>query len=150
MPSVDSLSPRRVQMTERSLSAVVPALLLASAAVAQQNPPTPASDQPAATPAAAVPEEAKPKRAAGEEIVVTGSRIRRKDLTTPAPVTPWLLPLPRPMKLEVHYGEPFRFEGTGSEDDDVIRGHVEKVKSSIAALIEKGRASRRGHRQEAS
>src|SRR5260370_38194920 len=87
MPSVDSLSPRRVQMTERSLSAVVPALLLASAAVAQQNPPTPASDQPAATPAAAVPEEAKPKRAAGEEIVVTGSRIRRKDLTTPAPVT---------------------------------------------------------------
>jgi outer membrane cobalamin receptor len=30
---------------------------------------------------------AEPARAATEEIVVTGSRIRRKDLTTPAPVT---------------------------------------------------------------
>ncbi len=64
------------------------------------------------------------------------------------PVTPWLLPLPRPVKLEAHYGEPLRFEGTGSEDDDVIQGHVEKVKSSIISLIEKGRAARRGHRRE--
>ncbi len=64
------------------------------------------------------------------------------------PVTPWLLPLPRPAKLEVHYGEPLRFESTGSEDDDVIQGHVEKVKSSIVSLIEKGRAARRGHRRD--
>ena len=28
-----------------------------------------------------------PRKAAGEEIVVTGSRVRRKDLTTPAPIT---------------------------------------------------------------
>jgi len=66
------------------------------------------------------------------------------------PVTPWLLPLPRPVKLEVHYGAPLRFEGTGSEEDDVIQRHVEQVKASIAALIEKGRAARRGHLKEAS
>jgi 1-acyl-sn-glycerol-3-phosphate acyltransferase len=64
------------------------------------------------------------------------------------PVTPWLLPLPRPVPLEIHYGEPLRFEGTGSEDDDVVQGYVELVKSSIAALIEKGREARRGHRGE--
>ncbi|HEY2028926.1 MAG TPA: TonB-dependent receptor [Myxococcales bacterium] len=34
-----------------------------------------------------VPSDAPPRRAAEEEVVVTGSRIRRKDLTTPAPVT---------------------------------------------------------------
>src|SRR5438105_8153732 len=65
------------------------------------------------------------------------------------PVTPWLLPLPRPVKLEVHYGEPLHFTGTGSEEDDVVRGYVEQVKSSIAALIEKGRDARRGHLREA-
>jgi len=32
-------------------------------------------------------EDEKPKRSAEEEIIVTGSRIHRKDLTTPAPVT---------------------------------------------------------------
>ena len=60
------------------------------------------------------------------------------------PVTPWLLPLPRPVKLEVHYGAPLRFEGDGTEEDAVIAGYVEKVKASIAALIDQGRASRRG------
>ena len=60
------------------------------------------------------------------------------------PVTPWIAPLPRPVKLEVHYGEPLVFEGTGSEDDHQIEGHVEKVKAAIAGLIEQGRSSRRG------
>jgi len=59
------------------------------------------------------------------------------------PVTPWLLPLPRPVPLEIHYGEPIRLEGTGDEDDDVVRGHVEAVKSAIAGLIERGREARR-------
>ena len=61
------------------------------------------------------------------------------------PVTPWLLPLPRPVKLEVHYGAPIVFEGTGAEEDDVIHGYVAQVKQSIAGLIERGRDSRRGH-----
>jgi iron complex outermembrane recepter protein len=70
-------------------SAVLPGL-----ALAQQPPPASTGDaQAAAQPAApdtGVPAAAPPpaeRKAAGEEIVVTGSRVRRKDLTTPAPVT---------------------------------------------------------------
>ena len=59
------------------------------------------------------------------------------------PVTPWLLPLPRPVRLEIQYGAPLRFEGTGSEEDEVVERYVEQVKSSIAVLIEQGRESRR-------
>jgi 1-acyl-sn-glycerol-3-phosphate acyltransferase len=57
------------------------------------------------------------------------------------PLTPWIVPLPRPVKLSIHYGEPFLFDGSGSEDDDVVRGYVEQVKSRIAGLIEQGRAA---------
>ena len=57
------------------------------------------------------------------------------------PVTPWLLPLPRRAKLSLEYGEPIHLEGDGSEDDEVISGHVETVRSRVAALMERGRAS---------
>jgi 1-acyl-sn-glycerol-3-phosphate acyltransferase len=57
------------------------------------------------------------------------------------PVTPWIAPLPRPVKLSIHYGEPLQFSGSGSEDDDVVKGYVEQVKARIAALIEQGRAA---------
>jgi 1-acyl-sn-glycerol-3-phosphate acyltransferase len=66
------------------------------------------------------------------------------------PLTPWLLPLPRPVKLEIHYGAPILFEGDGTEDDDVIQRYVEQVKSAIAALIDEGREVRRGHLREAN
>jgi 1-acyl-sn-glycerol-3-phosphate acyltransferase len=59
------------------------------------------------------------------------------------PITPYLLALPRPVKLEVQFGEPMLFEGTGSEDDFVISGYVDQVKAAIADLIEKGRTTRR-------
>src|SRR6185503_11488451 len=36
------------------------------------------------------------------------------------PVTPYLLPLPRPVHMRLEYGEPMIFEGTGNEDDDAI------------------------------
>ena len=62
------------------------------------------------------------------------------------PVTPWIAPLPRPIPLEVHYGAPLLFQGTGSEDDEVVQRYVEEVKSNVAALIEKGRESRRSAR----
>jgi 1-acyl-sn-glycerol-3-phosphate acyltransferase len=55
------------------------------------------------------------------------------------PVTPWLLPLPLPVPLAVHYGTPMTFDGNGTEDDRVIERHVEAVKSAIAALIAQGR-----------
>ncbi len=75
---------------------LLPQLYFAGIGSAQQPPPPPAEPPPAeaaqpaaeaATPAA---EEAAPRRgrkAGEEEIIVTGSRIRRKDLTTPAPIT---------------------------------------------------------------
>ena len=50
------------------------------------------------------------------------------------PITPYLLALPLPVRLAVHYGEPMLFEGTGSEDDEVINGHVERVKERIAVI----------------
>ena len=66
-------------------------------AVAQQPSSRPGSPAPTPTEsgdttapqaaAPAVPEEPPARRAGEEEIVVTGSRVRRKDLTTPAPVT---------------------------------------------------------------
>jgi 1-acyl-sn-glycerol-3-phosphate acyltransferase len=60
------------------------------------------------------------------------------------PVTPYLVALPLPAPLEIHYGEPLTFTGSGDEDDEVIAGYVEQVKSRIAELIEQGRAKRRG------
>jgi 1-acyl-sn-glycerol-3-phosphate acyltransferase len=60
------------------------------------------------------------------------------------PVTPWLLAVPIPAKLEVYYSEPMFFEGTGSEEDEVVNANVEKVKARIASLIEMGKKRRRG------
>src|SRR5215813_6752189 len=72
---------------------LLPQFYLAGAVNAQPStaggtPP----DQPAAEAAQPAAEAAEPtapkgKRAGEEEIVVTGSRVRRKDLTTPAPIT---------------------------------------------------------------
>ena len=99
-----------MQLRFRVLKYALTASLAASGvAVAQQTPaptpPNPTTDQaqtnPAATPdqtpanppapgeAAGVAggTSAQPKKSATEEIVVTGSRVRRKDLNTPAPVT---------------------------------------------------------------
>ena len=64
------------------------------------------------------------------------------------PVTPWLLPVPRRTSLQVYYDAPIVLEGTGNEEDEVIAGHVERVKARIAALIESGVRIRRG-KQEA-
>ncbi|MBI5494480.1 MAG: 1-acyl-sn-glycerol-3-phosphate acyltransferase [Deltaproteobacteria bacterium] len=62
------------------------------------------------------------------------------------PVTPYLLPLPLPVPLEVHYSPPMLFEGTGDEEDQVIQAHVAQVKDRISRLIEDGRAARHQRR----
>ena len=54
------------------------------------------------------------------------------------PVTPYVLPLPRPVDCEIYYGEPMAFEGDGEEGDDVIATHVAKVKERVGQLIELG------------
>lgn len=64
------------------------------------------------------------------------------------PVTYYGLAVPLPVHLEVEYGEPMRFEGTGHEDDETIMGHVEQVKAAIAELVASGR-ERRGSRDPA-
>ena len=62
------------------------------------------------------------------------------------PVTPWIFALPLPAKLEVYYSAPMTFEGSGTEDDDVVALQVEKVKERIAGLIEVGRKRRTGEK----
>jgi 1-acyl-sn-glycerol-3-phosphate acyltransferase len=61
------------------------------------------------------------------------------------PVTPYLLALPLPVPLEVHYGTPMHFSGTGNEEDAVIHGYVEQVKEQIHGLIMQGRQHRGEH-----
>ncbi len=58
------------------------------------------------------------------------------------PITAYGLPVPLPVKLEVEYGEPLVFSGTGAEADTVIEGYVERVRASIAEMIERGRKRR--------
>jgi 1-acyl-sn-glycerol-3-phosphate acyltransferase len=50
------------------------------------------------------------------------------------PVTPYLLPLPLPVRLDIHYGEPLLLAGTGREEDHEIEGHVRDVQHAIVAL----------------
>ncbi len=58
------------------------------------------------------------------------------------PVTPYLFAVPLPVRLEVDYGPPMMFEGTGTEDDEVIAGYVDRVKAEIARRIDEGRKRR--------
>ena len=60
------------------------------------------------------------------------------------PVPPQLLPVPLPVSCQIYYGKPMKFEGDGSECDEVIAGYVEQVRNEIAALIEHGLAERPG------
>jgi len=59
------------------------------------------------------------------------------------PVTPYIVPIPRPVPLQVYYSEPMHFDGTGNENDDVINGYVDQVKRKIADMIVEGEAARR-------
>jgi 1-acyl-sn-glycerol-3-phosphate acyltransferase len=62
------------------------------------------------------------------------------------PVTPYLVALPLPVKLEVHFAPPMTFAGDGSEDDEVIAGYVAQVKTVIADMLDKYAKQRRGER----
>lgn len=58
------------------------------------------------------------------------------------PITPYVLPIPRPVPLQIYYDSPMHFEGTGNEEDHVICDYVEQVKGRIAGLIEQGQRHR--------
>jgi iron complex outermembrane receptor protein len=71
-----------------SLGTALVSLVASGLAVAQETTTPPPAPPPAAEPApAAAPAAAGGKEEKTEEITVTGTRIRRKDLSTPAPVT---------------------------------------------------------------
>lgn len=59
------------------------------------------------------------------------------------PITPYLVTVPLPVNLEIYYGEPMTFEGTGTEGDEVIAGYVNQVSGKIAELIELGKQNRK-------
>jgi 1-acyl-sn-glycerol-3-phosphate acyltransferase len=58
------------------------------------------------------------------------------------PVTPYVLPLPLPVRSELRFGAPLHFGGTGDESQHLINQEVDVVKNAIAELIAEGRASR--------
>jgi 1-acyl-sn-glycerol-3-phosphate acyltransferase len=60
------------------------------------------------------------------------------------PIVAYGLPVPLPAKIEIHYGAPMRFAGTGNEDDEIVFGYVDKVKEAIAAMLAAGARRRRG------
>jgi 1-acyl-sn-glycerol-3-phosphate acyltransferase len=60
------------------------------------------------------------------------------------PITPYIFAIPLPVSLEVRYGEPMWLEGSGTEDDEIVAGHVERVKRSIRALMDEGIRHRSG------
>lgn len=53
-------------------------------------------------------------------------------------VVPQLVPLPLPVKYHIHFGQPMLFDGDADDDDDVIAGHVKKVKSTIQRMLQRG------------
>ena len=65
------------------------------------------------------------------------------------PVTltwPWLGllgALPLPVKYRIYFGEPMRFEGNPSDEDEVIGEKVEAVKARIATMLAAGLSERR-------
>jgi 1-acyl-sn-glycerol-3-phosphate acyltransferase len=73
-----------------------------------------------------------------------------KLLGTPAfPITltwPWLGPLgliPFPVKYRIYFGKPMRFGGNANDEDEVIVKHVNRVKETIQAMLDRGLRERR-------
>lgn len=54
------------------------------------------------------------------------------------------LPVVLPAKVEIEYAPPMRFAGTGNEDDEIVAAHVNRVKSTIASMLESASRRRRG------
>jgi 1-acyl-sn-glycerol-3-phosphate acyltransferase len=60
------------------------------------------------------------------------------------PIVAYGVPFPLPTRIEIEYGAPMRFEGTGAEDDNVVQAYVEQVKSAVARMLDEGARRRRG------
>lgn len=78
----------------------------------------------------------------GGEAVPTIANLEKvgRILGTPyIPVTPYGVAAPLPVRVGLRYGEPLRFEGSGTEEDAHIEEMVDTVKQAIAKLIREGR-----------
>jgi 1-acyl-sn-glycerol-3-phosphate acyltransferase len=53
--------------------------------------------------------------------------------------------IPLPVKYHVYFGEPMRFTGNPSDEDEVIGEKVEQVKERIAQMLASGLAARRSY-----
>ena len=62
--------------------------------------------------------------------------------TPPMPIAPQLVFWPLPISVQIHFGEPMQFDGSGAESQDEIEDRVEVVRARISELIERGRAMR--------
>jgi len=60
------------------------------------------------------------------------------------PIAAYGLPLVLPAKIEIEYGAPIRFPGTGNENDEVVAGYVERVKQVLSSMLDAGARRRRG------
>jgi 1-acyl-sn-glycerol-3-phosphate acyltransferase len=60
------------------------------------------------------------------------------------PLTPYLLPLPLPVKYRVYFGEPLYFEGDPDEDEEEMGERVKVVKHAIQSMIQLGLRDRKG------
>ena len=60
------------------------------------------------------------------------------------PVVAYGLPVPIPAKIQIQYGAPLVFTGTGNEDDEIVFGYVDKVKEAISTMLAAGAKRRRG------
>lgn len=76
--------------------------------------------------------------------VVNAYRLGRLFGVPYVPVVAYGLPVPLPVKMEIEYGAPLVFQGTGNEDDAIVFGYVDKVKEAIAGMIASGVRRRKG------
>jgi 1-acyl-sn-glycerol-3-phosphate acyltransferase len=60
------------------------------------------------------------------------------------PIVAYGLPVALPAKVEIEYGPPIRFTGTGNEDDEVVARYVRTVREAIRGMLEAGARRRRG------
>ncbi len=52
--------------------------------------------------------------------------------------------LPLPVRYHIEFGAPMRFEGEGDEEDEFIRGHVERVRAKVQEMLDRGLEARDG------
>jgi 1-acyl-sn-glycerol-3-phosphate acyltransferase len=53
-------------------------------------------------------------------------------------IFPQLVPFPLPTRYRIQFGEPMEFRGTKRDNDDVVAGHVKKVKRTVERMIDQG------------